>query len=60
MIFIDQDSPAAMYGKAGLDSRGIVATAIAGVGAGSRDAVAFARVRTVRDAAELELGALRT
>jgi hypothetical protein len=25
-IFIDQDSPAAMYEKAGLDSRGIVAT----------------------------------
>jgi 1-deoxy-D-xylulose-5-phosphate synthase len=31
-IFIDQDSPAAMYEKAGLDSRGIVATAIQAMG----------------------------
>ena len=31
-IFIDQDSPAAMYEKAGLDSRGIVATAIHAMG----------------------------
>ena len=31
-IFIDHDSPAAMYEKAGLDSRGIVATAIQAMG----------------------------
>src|SRR5262249_19519358 len=31
-IFIDQDSPAAMYATAGLDSRGIVAKAFAALG----------------------------
>src|SRR4029077_4468206 len=30
--FIDQDSPAAMYAKAGLDARGIVATAFEALG----------------------------
>src|SRR6266705_1867738 len=31
-IFIDQDSPAAMYAKAGLDAKGIVATAFEALG----------------------------
>ena len=31
-IFIDQDSPAAMYQQAGLDAAGIVATALAALG----------------------------
>jgi len=31
-IFIDQDSPAAMYATAGLDSRGIVAKAFDALG----------------------------
>jgi 1-deoxy-D-xylulose-5-phosphate synthase len=31
-VFIDQDSPAAMYAKAGLDAKGIVATAFAALG----------------------------
>src|SRR5213596_1525747 len=31
-VFIDQDSPAAMYAQAGLDAKGIVATAFAALG----------------------------
>jgi 1-deoxy-D-xylulose-5-phosphate synthase len=31
-VFIDQDSPAAMYAKAGLDAKGIVTTAFAALG----------------------------
>jgi 1-deoxy-D-xylulose-5-phosphate synthase len=31
-VFIDQDSPAAMYAKAGLDTKGIVATAFEALG----------------------------
>jgi 1-deoxy-D-xylulose-5-phosphate synthase len=31
-IFIDQDSPAAMYAKAGLDSKGIVVKAFEALG----------------------------
>ena len=31
-IFIDQDTPAAMYAKAGLDARGIVAKAFEALG----------------------------
>jgi 1-deoxy-D-xylulose-5-phosphate synthase len=31
-VFIDQDSPAAMYAKAGLDARGIVAKAFEALG----------------------------
>jgi 1-deoxy-D-xylulose-5-phosphate synthase len=31
-VFIDQDSPAAMYAKAGLDSRGIVAKVFEALG----------------------------
>src|SRR5262249_57994702 len=31
-VFIDQDSPAAMYAKAGLDAKGIVATAFEALG----------------------------
>jgi len=31
-VFIDQDSPAAMYAKAGLDAKGIVATAFGALG----------------------------
>jgi len=31
-VFIDQDSPAAMYAKAGLDAKGIVSTAFAALG----------------------------
>jgi 1-deoxy-D-xylulose-5-phosphate synthase len=41
-IFIDQDSPAAMYATAGLDSRGIVATAIEALGL---DRAALSRLR---------------
>ncbi len=41
-VFIEQDSPAAMYAKAGLDARGIVATALAALG---RDARGAARRR---------------
>jgi 1-deoxy-D-xylulose-5-phosphate synthase len=36
-IFIDQDTPAAMYAKAGLDARGIVAKVFEALG---RDAAA--------------------
>ena len=39
-VFIEQDSPATMYAKAGLDVRGIVATALAALG---RDACGAAR-----------------
>ena len=35
-IFIDQDSPAAMYAKAGLDAKGIVAKAFAAFGGNLR------------------------
>jgi 1-deoxy-D-xylulose-5-phosphate synthase len=31
-VFIDQDSPAAMYAKAGLDAKGIVTTAFEALG----------------------------
>jgi len=31
-VFIDQDSPTAMYAKAGLDAKGIVATAFEALG----------------------------
>ena len=31
-VFIDQDKPEKMYEKAGLDARGIVATALAALG----------------------------
>jgi 1-deoxy-D-xylulose-5-phosphate synthase len=31
-VFLDQDTPAAMYAKAGLDSKGIVAAALAALG----------------------------
>ena len=31
-VFIDQDSPAAMYAKAGLDAKAIVATAFEALG----------------------------
>ena len=31
-VFLDQDSPAAMYAKAGLDAKGIVATTLAALG----------------------------
>jgi len=41
-VFIDQDSPAAMYEKAGLDSRGIVATALEALG---RDRKNLSRLR---------------
>ena len=37
-VFIEQDSPAAMYAKAGLDTRGIVATALAALGRDARGA----------------------
>ena len=37
-VFIEQDSPAAMYAKAGLDARGIVATALAALGRDARGA----------------------
>jgi 1-deoxy-D-xylulose-5-phosphate synthase len=36
-IFVDQDSPSAMYAKAGLDARGIVAKVFEALG---KDAVA--------------------
>jgi 1-deoxy-D-xylulose-5-phosphate synthase len=43
-IFIDQDSPNAMYAKAGLDSRGIVAKAFEALGQNLRgDVVKFVR-----------------
>jgi len=43
-IFIDQDSPAAMYGKAGLDAKGIVAKAFEALGQNLRgDAVKLGR-----------------
>ena len=35
-IFIDQDSPNAMYAKAGLDTKGIVAKAFEALGQNSR------------------------
>ena len=35
-IFIDQDSPAAMYASAGLDARGIVAKVFEALGQGRR------------------------
>jgi len=35
-VFIDQDSPAAMYAKAGLDTKGIVATAFEALGQNMR------------------------
>ena len=35
-VFIDQDTPAAMYAKAGLDARGIVAKAFEALGRGRR------------------------
>jgi len=38
-MFQDQDSPAAMYAKAGLDARGIVATALSALGREMREAV---------------------
>jgi 1-deoxy-D-xylulose-5-phosphate synthase len=41
-IFIDQDSPAAMYAAAGLDSRGIVATALEALG---QDRTGISRLR---------------
>ncbi len=37
-VFIEQDSPAAMYAKAGLDARGIVTTALAALGRDARGA----------------------
>ena len=37
-VFIEQDLPAAMYAKAGLDARGIVATALAALGRDARGA----------------------
>jgi 1-deoxy-D-xylulose-5-phosphate synthase len=44
-IFIDQDSPAAMYATAGLDSRGIVAKAFDALGQNLRgEAVKLGRV----------------
>ena len=43
-IFIDQDSPNAMYAKAGLDSKGIVAKAFEALGQNLRgDVVKFVR-----------------
>jgi 1-deoxy-D-xylulose-5-phosphate synthase len=38
-VFIEQDSPAAMYAKAGLDRRGIVAIALAALGRDARGTV---------------------
>ena len=35
-VFIDQDSPNAMYAKAGLDAKGIVAKAFAALGQNTR------------------------
>ena len=35
-VFIDQDSPGAMYAKAGLDAKGIVAKAIEAFGSNLR------------------------
>ena len=35
-VFIDQDSPAAMYAKAGLDAKGIVTKRVRGAGQGRR------------------------
>jgi len=44
-IFIDQDSPAAMYAKAGLDTKGIVAKAFEALGQNLRgEAVKLGRV----------------
>jgi 1-deoxy-D-xylulose-5-phosphate synthase len=37
-VFIEQDSPTAMYAKAGLDTRGIVTTALAALGRDARGA----------------------
>jgi 1-deoxy-D-xylulose-5-phosphate synthase len=50
-VFIDQDSPAAMYAKAGLDAKGIVAKVFEALGReGSRDVVQLAKAAVVRDA----------
>jgi 1-deoxy-D-xylulose-5-phosphate synthase len=43
-VFIDQDSPAAMYAQAGLDAKGIVTTAFEALGQNLRgDAVRIGR-----------------
>jgi 1-deoxy-D-xylulose-5-phosphate synthase len=38
-VFLEQDSVAAMYARAGLDARAIVATALAALGRDARGAV---------------------
>ena len=49
-IFIDQDSPAAMYAKAGLDAKGIVAKVFEALGRDARrDVVQLAQAAIVRD-----------
>ena len=50
-IFIDQDSPNAMYAKAGLDAKGIVAKAFEALGQNMRgDVVKLADSRSCKSA----------
>jgi 1-deoxy-D-xylulose-5-phosphate synthase len=50
-VFIDQDSPAAMYAKAGLDAKGIVAKVFEALRRDARrDVVQLAQAGVVRDA----------
>src|SRR5215208_1503194 len=49
-VFIDQDSPAAMYGKAGLDAKGIVAKVFDALGRDvRREVIQLAQAGLVRD-----------
>jgi 1-deoxy-D-xylulose-5-phosphate synthase len=46
-LFIEQDTPASMYARAGLDARGIVAAALAARGRPEREAVRRAQPRAI-------------